>query len=139
MPRLHSISLCRAVEISTVCDQERGTVCADMLTPSSVDYAVYGPDKEPGKERTILDGEKERQGDYVFTATEVGEYRFCFDNSISTFSDKLVDFEISVRTVLVLGYCRLGRWILIGEPGRKRIASRPPYQGWCQPRADERR
>jgi hypothetical protein len=45
----------------------------------------------------ILDGEKERQGDYVFTATYSGEYRFCFDNSVSTFTDKLVDFEISVR------------------------------------------
>jgi hypothetical protein len=44
----------------------------------------------------ILDGEKERQGDYVFTATYSGEYRFCFDNSVSTFTDKLVDFEISV-------------------------------------------
>lgn len=61
-----------------------------------VNYAVYGPGKEPGKERVVLDGEKERQGDYVFTANEVGEYRFCFDNTISTFSDKVVDFEISV-------------------------------------------
>jgi len=62
-----------------------------------VDYSVYGPGKEPGKERVILNGEKERQGDYVFTANEIGEYRFCFDNSVSTFSDKLVDFEIAVR------------------------------------------
>ncbi|EME81597.1 uncharacterized protein MYCFIDRAFT_50439 [Pseudocercospora fijiensis CIRAD86] len=62
-----------------------------------IDYTVYGPDKEPGRERVILDGQKERQGDYVFTATETGEYRFCFDNSISTFSDKLVDFEIAVE------------------------------------------
>lgn len=66
---------------------------------SAVDYSVYGPGKEPGKEKIILDGEKERQGDYVFTANEVGEYRFCFDNSVSTFSDKLVDFEIAVRTL----------------------------------------
>lgn len=58
---------------------------------------VTGPSKEPGKERVILEGEKERQGDYVFTATQSGEYRFCFDNSVSTFTDKLVDFEISVR------------------------------------------
>lgn len=43
-----------------------------------------------------MEGEKERQGDFVFTATEVGEYRFCFDNSVSTFSDKVVDFEITV-------------------------------------------
>ena len=46
-----------------------------------------------------MEGEKERQGDFVFTATEIGEYRFCFDNSVSTFSDKLVDFEITVSAV----------------------------------------
>ena len=45
-----------------------------------------------------MEGEKERQGDFVFTASEIGEYRFCFDNSVSTFSDKIVDFEITVRT-----------------------------------------
>ena len=66
----------------------------------TVDYTVTGPSKEPGKEKVILDGEKERQGDYVFTATYPGEYRFCFDNSVSTFTDKLVDFEISVRTMM---------------------------------------
>lgn len=45
----------------------------------------------------MLDGTKERQGDFVFTANEVGEYRFCFDNTISTFADKLIDFEITVE------------------------------------------
>lgn len=44
-----------------------------------------------------MEGEKERQGDFVFTANQVGEYSFCFDNSMSTFADKFVDFEISVR------------------------------------------
>ncbi|KAI7625533.1 hypothetical protein KC343_g1770, partial [Hortaea werneckii] len=51
----------------------------------------------PGKERVVLEGEKERQGDFVFTANEAGEYRFCFDNNMSTVSDKLVDFEIAVE------------------------------------------
>lgn len=73
-----------------------------VLTHASVAYKVYGPDKVPGKERMILDGEKERQGDFVFTATETGEYRFCFDNSISTFSDKIVDFEIAVCDTFTL-------------------------------------
>lgn len=49
------------------------------------------------KEKIILDGSRERQGDYVFTAQETGEYRFCFDNSISTFADKMIDFEITVE------------------------------------------
>lgn len=47
--------------------------------------------------REVLSGQKERQGDYVFTAKERGEYRFCFNNEMSTFADKMVDFEIAVR------------------------------------------
>ncbi|KAF2725200.1 emp24/gp25L/p24 family protein [Polychaeton citri CBS 116435] len=63
-----------------------------------INYAVYGPNRDPTKgERVILGDNKERQGDFVFTALETGEYRFCFDNSVSTFSDKVVDFEISVE------------------------------------------
>ena len=44
-----------------------------------------------------MDGKKERQGDFVFTASEPGEYRFCFNNEMSTFAEKFVDFEIAVR------------------------------------------
>lgn len=43
-----------------------------------------------------MDGQKERQGDFVFSATDVGEYRFCFNNEMSTFAEKFVDFEIAV-------------------------------------------
>ncbi|KAL1799297.1 hypothetical protein ACET3X_003334 [Alternaria dauci] len=57
-----------------------------------VDYLVVDP-----TDRTILDGTKERQGDFVFTANEVGEYRFCFNNEMSTFAEKMVDFEIAVE------------------------------------------
>jgi len=57
-----------------------------------VDYIVTGPN-----ERVYLKGDKERQGDFVFTAADIGEYRFCFNNEMSTFAEKLVDFEISVE------------------------------------------
>ena len=57
-----------------------------------VDYEVTGPG-----DKIVMDGQKERQGDFVFTATEAGEYKFCFNNQMSTFSEKFVDFEISVR------------------------------------------
>ncbi|KAF2448622.1 endosomal cargo receptor [Karstenula rhodostoma CBS 690.94] len=57
-----------------------------------VDYAVTGPG-----DRVILDGTKERQGDFVFTANDEGEYRFCFNNEMSTFAEKTVDFEIAVE------------------------------------------
>jgi ubiquitin carboxyl-terminal hydrolase 7 len=56
-----------------------------------VDYEVLGPNQ-----KVIMDGQKERQGDFVFTATEPGEYRFCFNNEMSTFAEKFVDFEIAV-------------------------------------------
>lgn len=56
-----------------------------------MDYSVVGPN-----EKLILDGTKERQGDYVFTANDIGEYRFCFNNEMSTFAEKTVDFEIAV-------------------------------------------
>ena len=49
-----------------------------------------------------MDGQKERQGDFVFTASETGEYRFCFNNQMSTFAEKFVDFEIAVCYALPL-------------------------------------
>lgn len=58
-----------------------------------VDYEVTGPN---GK--YILEGQRERQGDFVFTANEPGEYKFCFNNEMSTFAEKFVDFEISVSS-----------------------------------------
>ncbi|KAF7558040.1 hypothetical protein G7046_g5900 [Stylonectria norvegica] len=57
-----------------------------------VDYVVEGPN---GK--VVMDGEKERQGDFVFSANQIGEYSFCFDNEMSTFAEKYVDFEIAVE------------------------------------------
>ncbi|KAK5656117.1 hypothetical protein OQA88_4877 [Cercophora sp. LCS_1] len=57
-----------------------------------IDYEVTGPN---GK--YIMDGQKERQGDFVFTANEPGEYKFCFNNEMSTFAEKFVDFEIAVE------------------------------------------
>jgi hypothetical protein len=57
-----------------------------------VDYSVIGP-----QDKQVLSGEKERQGDYVFTAQIAGQYSFCFSNTMSTFADKYVDFEISVE------------------------------------------
>src|SRR5438034_11811852 len=56
-----------------------------------VDFSVTGPG-----EKVIIDGTKERQGDFVFTAQSAGEYKLCFDNEMSTFAEKMVDFEIAV-------------------------------------------
>lgn len=73
-----------------------------LLTPSALqvqsggsfdlDYEVTGPE-----DKIVLTGEKERQGDFVFTAQRAGDYKFCFNNDMSTYTEKVVDFEIAVR------------------------------------------
>jgi emp24/gp25L/p24 family/GOLD len=70
------------------------TVRAQVQSGGSfdVDYIVTGPNN-----KVILEGEKERQGDFVFTAGQKGDYEFCFNNEMSTFAEKFVDFEIAVR------------------------------------------
>lgn len=44
------------------------------------------------EDKVILEGDNERQGDYIFTAKMIGEYSFCFANEGSS-ADKLIDFE----------------------------------------------
>ena len=56
-----------------------------------IDYSVTGPN-----DKIIMGNQKERQVDSVFTAKEVGEYSFCFNNEMSTWAEKMVDFEIAV-------------------------------------------
>jgi hypothetical protein len=51
--------------------------------------------KDP-RDVIILDGKEERQGDYILTANHLGEYAFCFENDMSTITEKLVDFDIMV-------------------------------------------
>ncbi|ORZ26009.1 emp24/gp25L/p24 family/GOLD-domain-containing protein [Absidia repens] len=57
-----------------------------------IDFLVTDP-----RDRIVLDGKGERQGDYVFTANHVGEYAFCFSNVMSTFAEKLLDFEVTME------------------------------------------
>lgn len=46
----------------------------------------------------MLDGKRERQGDFVLTANTVGEFAFCFENDMSTLTEKLIDFDIMVES-----------------------------------------
>ena len=62
-----------------------------------VDYSVRGP-----SDNIMMENSKERQVDAVFTAKETGEYKFCFNNEMSTYTDKMVDFEVAVSKT-----CRL--------------------------------
>ncbi|KAH9959352.1 emp24/gp25L/p24 family/GOLD-domain-containing protein [Russula dissimulans] len=58
-----------------------------------IDYEIKDPN-----DKVILDGQRERYGDFVLTANTVGEYSFCFENDMSTLTDKLVDFDIMVES-----------------------------------------
>jgi hypothetical protein len=75
---------------------------------------VTGPN-----EKIILDGEKERQGDFVFTALETGEYKFCFNNQMSTFAEKFVDFEIAV---CLPPFSSRGIWMPIARHAMRRVS-----------------
>ncbi|KAJ1968970.1 hypothetical protein H4R35_006273 [Dimargaris xerosporica] len=57
-----------------------------------IDYTVKDP-----KARVLFEGEAQKQGDFVFTGNDVGEYAFCFSNGVATHEDKLIDFDISVE------------------------------------------
>lgn len=54
-----------------------------------VDYTITDPRKV-----VIYSEDKQRQGEYMFNGDYVGEYEFCFSNGMSTFAEKIVDFEI---------------------------------------------
>ncbi|GAA5921361.1 hypothetical protein JCM1841_002456 [Sporobolomyces salmonicolor] len=58
-----------------------------------IDWVVTDP-----TDTIIIEGERERQGDYIFTAHHTGEWSFCFSNDMSSFSEKLVDFDIMVES-----------------------------------------
>ncbi|KAL4244564.1 EMP24/GP25L family protein [Abortiporus biennis] len=58
-----------------------------------IDFEVKDPN-----DKVLLDGSRERQGDYVLTANTVGEYSFCFENDMSTLTEKLIDFDIMVES-----------------------------------------
>ncbi|KAI0286255.1 emp24/gp25L/p24 family/GOLD-domain-containing protein [Russula brevipes] len=58
-----------------------------------IDYEVKDPN-----DKVLLDGQRERFGDFVLTANTVGEYSFCFENDMSTLTDKLVEFDIMVES-----------------------------------------
>ncbi|KAJ3164911.1 hypothetical protein HDU88_004891 [Geranomyces variabilis] len=57
-----------------------------------VDYEVTGPNNED-----ILAGQRERQGDFIFSAPAAGEHSFCFSNKMSTFSEKVIDFDVTAE------------------------------------------
>ncbi len=58
-----------------------------------VDYSIKGPNGQ-----VIHSEEKVRQTEFVFNGEDIGEYEFCFSNTMSTFAQKVVDFEINFES-----------------------------------------
>lgn len=57
-----------------------------------IDFSIKNPRGE------IVDSDtKQRQGDFVFNADLPGEYMLCFQNGMSTYADKVIDFEIKAE------------------------------------------
>ena len=81
-----------------------------------VDYSVTGPG-----DKIMMEDTKERQLDSVFTAKDVGEYRFCFNNEMSTFAEKMVDFEIAVRSEISLLFSSNAAHRFLSKQTRSRI------------------
>lgn len=57
-----------------------------------VDYTI----KDPSGQVIVAD-DKQRQGDFIINADTVGEYEICFSNGMSTYAEKVIDFEINVE------------------------------------------
>lgn len=56
-----------------------------------IDVAIYSPDK-----RILYQEEKKKWDNHEWDATGTGQYTICFSNQFSTFSHKLVYFELIV-------------------------------------------
>ncbi|GAB1522139.1 hypothetical protein RhiTH_005249 [Rhizoctonia solani] len=78
-------------------DKEGEKIGFYFAVQSGGDFDIDFEVKDPLNEQ-IIDGQRERQGDYIFTANKVGEYSFCFENDMSSFTEKLVDFDIMVES-----------------------------------------
>lgn len=91
-----------------------------------IDFDVKDP-----RDVVILDGQRERQGDYILTANHIGEYAFCFENDMSTLTEKILDFDIMVsitipRCVRSLTDLFHPRWKV--NPEKRRQESHPNCQ-----------
>lgn len=56
-----------------------------------IDFHVKAPNGE-----VLFSQERQKDGEYSFTARIMGEYQFCFSNDMSTFSDKTVEFDLNI-------------------------------------------
>ncbi len=58
-----------------------------------VDYSIEGPDG-----RVLYAEERTRGTEFVFNGEQLGEYKFCFSNDMSTMTTKVVSFELNFES-----------------------------------------
>ncbi len=69
----------------------------------------------------------------------MGEYRFCFNNEMSTFAEKMVDFEIAVRGLPTCTPSFTNQSLILAvRTGRERNRSPAALQAGLPPRANLR-
>lgn len=56
-----------------------------------INYYVKSPNGN-----IVVQADKLTHADYILNADQVGEYEFCLSNEMSTFAEKIVDFEVKV-------------------------------------------
>ena len=56
-----------------------------------IDIKILAPD-----ERVIYQGDSESSGKYTFAAHQVGVYKYCFSNKMSSMTPKVVMFSVDV-------------------------------------------
>lgn len=69
----------------------------------------------------------------MFTAQSVGEYRFCFNNEMSTFAEKMVDFEIAVCCVRPFSLASLFLYVVIRDVEYKTCFCFPAMNSFTVP------
>ena len=91
-PPTHRIHRVVGIHSTPSLDQTHTTRQVQSGGNFDVDYSVTDP---LGK--VLLSGEKERQGDFVYTVQTVGEHTHCIFNTMSTYTAKLVDIELTAQ------------------------------------------
>ena len=66
-----------------------------------IDVAILSPSG-----RVLYNEPKEKQGEFSFAASEVGEYQFCFSNDMSTFAEKSIEFAGSCLIITSRPSCQ---------------------------------
>eukprot|EP00842_Homolaphlyctis_polyrhiza_P002709 jgi/Hompol1/3439/HPOL_006532-RA len=77
-----------------------------------VDFDITDP-----RQIVLLSGNSERQGDYVVSAREPGEFSLCFSNAMSTFAEKVIDFDLTAEHETVAGGSKSKLTEAVGKTG----------------------